>query len=476
AADRADRKPQRATKADDDQPQEPAAEKGQESSPDAEDEPLDLHERRAARAALVNMSGGVGVGLAGPSDINAPVAGRDQTVIYHNYAAEQIRAKVVTGTVTHEFLDQLADVYVKPSVYGEAREILKSRHVLVLYGRARSGKWMTALHLLCELKANEICSLPPDEDVRRLGTDDEFGSGFGYYAVDTLAPVQARQLNEFHLNTLSDRFRASRKYLTITVNSGAVRRHELPADFVVSCEQPPDAAQVLSKHLRASLDEARCAKLIAYPPVQAFLQRAFFQPHDVVALVAVLVKASQDGSNLDDALARFDENVVEDVKKWFHDHAELSKYGDRAFMVAMAVFNGAPYQDVLDVAARLEARFLEIEEPENPGRKQLFLAMKRDQLEDACAHSVRIEEVRSVGAMQVEAVEFIDPRYAPIVLDTVWQHPAARGPLLAWLQDLAAHPSVRIRVRAAMAIGRISTYGFGYIQDEILSGWARKPD
>ncbi|MGH2771385.1 MAG: hypothetical protein ACRDJF_12825, partial [Actinomycetota bacterium] len=83
----------------------------------------------------------------------------------------------------------------------------------------------------------------------------------------------------------------------------------------------------------------------------------------------------------------------------------------------------------------------------------------------------------TVGTLPVEAVRFTDSRYAPIVLDTAWQYPAARDPVLAWLKNLVApHSSVRTRVHAAMAIGRLSLVEFGYVHDEILRPWSARRD
>ncbi|MGH2733153.1 MAG: hypothetical protein ACRDJG_09505, partial [Actinomycetota bacterium] len=287
----------------------------QDTPEDMEDRPLDPHERSAAQSAFLNM--GQGVGFGGPSDIKGPVAGGDMT-IYHYYGSDQPRSALVTGPVARAFLSELATFYVEPHIYTEAQAVLKGRHIVVLHGPAHWGKRMMALRLLDHLCAKEVRTLNPDEDVRRLGKDD-VKKGHGYL-VHALAPAHARQLNEFQLSILSNTFREGKGYLAITVNSGAVRRHELPTEGVVSCEQPPDPGRILARRLRAHLDKAQCEELMARPKVQEFLTRSSPLPHQVVRWAPVLARAVGDGLSVEDALPKLDEQVEKDVAQWFNDN------------------------------------------------------------------------------------------------------------------------------------------------------------
>ncbi|MGH8898783.1 MAG: hypothetical protein ACRDZ4_17620 [Egibacteraceae bacterium] len=442
------------------------------SDGDEQHEHLDSQARRFEEAAFANMTGGIG--FAGPSEFGGDAVGGDKTTYNYYFSSRETRAKVVTWAVREEVLDNLAAVYVRSNAYDRARQILTDQRVLLLYGQAHWGKWVTALCLLRELQASEVRMLDHDKDVRRLDPADlQRGCG---YVIDTLAPKQARQLTDFQLGLLSDSLRSSQGYLAVTVDSRTVRRREFPEDYLVICEDCPDPAEVLRAHLSSLLDDSRSEQrdeLLGHPKVQEFLQTEPL-PHEVARLAEFLAAANGE-LNVEDAITRFDEHRVrKEIEEWFQSHKDR---GDRAFMLALAVFNGAAYQDVLGSAERLEELFQEIEEPEGldgrPGRV-IFSTTKSERLAEARARPVETEDLTTLGAIPVEAVEFTNPRYARVVLDTVWQeHGAARFPVLTWLQELAEDRSPWIRVCAAMAIGRLSTYDFRHIHDEILADWSR---
>ncbi|MGH8885382.1 MAG: hypothetical protein ACRDYX_09465 [Egibacteraceae bacterium] len=414
---------------------------------------------------------------AGRDVLGRDFVGRDKTTHNYYFSSRETRAKVMTWVVKEEVLDDLAAVYVFPNAYDRARQILAERRVLVLYGQAHWGKWVTALCLLRELRASEVRRLDHDKDVRGLDPADlQRGCG---YVIDTLAPNQARQLTDFRLGLLSDSLRSSQGYLAVTIDSRTVPRCELPEDYLVSCDDLPDPAEVLRAHLNSLLDDSRSKQrdeLLGYKEVQEFLQTKPL-PHEVARFSALLAAAANGELSLADVLVQFHGHVRKEIEEWFQSQKDR---GERAFMLALAVFNGAAYQDVLHSAERLEVLFQEIEEPEGhdgkPGRP-IFSMTKRERLEQARARQIKIEEFTNLGAIPVEAVEFTNSLYAPVVLDTVWQHyGVARSPVLSWLQELAAYSSPWIRVRAAIAIGKLSTYDFRHIHDEILWGWSCAQD
>ncbi|MGH8906101.1 MAG: hypothetical protein ACRD0K_06225 [Egibacteraceae bacterium] len=432
-----------------------------------EDHLLDFYARSVERFAFESLSGGVG--FAGHSDVSGIVAGRD-AVSYHYYGGER-EFEVVTGTVPREDLDEVGAIYVEPTVFAKAESILREQRVLVLHGPARWGKRTTALRLLDVMEMREIHRVRPDMEVRRLASF-EFEDACGY-VVDTLAPDQARRLTDSWLEPMRDRLRGSQGYLAITVDARSVLPHELSQSWVVRCDELPDAGQMVRRRLHARLDGTTSAQLLEHPRMQEWVQTEP-RPHQVAERAAVLSRAIHDELSLDEALAQFDEDVDKQINVLLQSHTTCA---ERAFLISLAVFDGGSYQDVLDGAGRLEALFQKIEEPDLPSGKQIFATATHAQLELARARRMISEEHRSVGDMPVEIVRFVDPRYASEVLETVWrQYGSARGPILTWLKGLAAHRDVRVRVRAAMAIGMLSTHGFGCILDEVLRRWASAPN
>ena len=412
------------------------------------------------------MSGGIS--FAGRSDVR-DVVGRDH--ITHNYYARHIREGVETWVVKKQLLAELAALYVVPTpVFGDALGRLQDRRVVVLHGRPHWGKRFTALCLLHELTRHddgaEIQRLDQDEDLLSLGPKT-LKRGCGYI-VDTLAPEHAGRLTDDRLDRLSEDLREFSGYLAITIDLRTVSRRLIAADYLIECEEPPDAVEVLRRHLDALPGGPECTELISRQEIVDFLQTKPL-PRDVVQLAKDLAGAARE-DRVDALLSRLSDHVSKDVEEWFQQHTDRA---DRAFMLALAVFNGETYQNVLDGADRLDSRLQQIAAPDSDGGRPVFGTGKSEQLARARARRLSSWEHRSVGSLPVEIVEFENPRMASAVLDFVWdEYGDTRRAVLDWLSDLAADPDIRLRARAAMAIGRLSLTGFGHIHDEILSRWA----
>lgn len=428
----------------------------------AESPPLDPYDRLFIEQTI---RGWRGVGLGGRTHVNAPVAGRDQVI---NILTAAERRKLTRVTISGEELDELAGVYVEPTIYEEARAILKTRHVLVLYGTASWGKHATGLRLLDDLEATPVQRLDPVD--LPLLDNGSIEKGFGYLVAD-LDASHVGELVGFRLESMTRALRDQDGYLVLTVDSDQVRHHDLQLDHL-PCDHPADATQVFVRHLSVHLDQASTDRWADEPKIRERLSRSGVKPCQAVDWATKTTEIHNEGGSVQDALARFDEHVADEVRRWFKRHEDL---GECAFMTAMAVFNGGSYQDVLDAAGVLQTAFWQKEKPGEPEGRKLFLMTKDELIKLVHAESVQRREPRSFGSVVVDGVQFKEPAYQSIVFDKVWEDPVARGPVLEWLKKLAGRRRIRVQVPASLAIGRLSLANFDYVHEEVLVSWSRDP-
>jgi hypothetical protein len=410
--------------------------------------------------------------FAGRTDARDIVAG-DQTINLFTGAWRTSESSDghVELAMGRDLLRERTAGYVQPGMYAAARHILQEHHVLVLHGRAHWGKRVTALHLLNELAGDDVRMVSPDEEISTL-SQVNLTQGCGYF-VHNLAPTPARRLSLFQVNLLSEKLRKARAFYVATVDS-RVPLTGLPDSHTVSCEEPPDARQVLLALLgNLAVEQAKVEELLAEERLLEFLGTGPCPPQ-VGRLAELLVQVARGDVDLDEALGGLQEQVHKDIEEWFSQHADRR---DRAFMVSLGVYDGAAYQDALFAADRLDGLIESIEEPDGPTGRTIFSPRTAEHLAEVGARIQRVEKEASLGPMPVEVVEFKNPLYASSLLDVLWdQHGYARGPVLSWLKSLAVDRHLEVRIRASLAIGFLSTHGFGYIQEEVLSDWSQAED
>jgi hypothetical protein len=425
---------------------------------------------RLLRFGLDSVNGTL---ILGPTTVCGDLVGRDRSERAGN---ERGLPVLRSGRVADDRLRDVAAVHVRPSYYERARAVLRRRRVVVLRGRPSCGKATTGLRLLDEQVPARVWLVDPDIDVRAVNPADvETDRG---YLIDTIRPAGIEGIRGFDLVRLGNLLRERGSYLAITADDQVPMGGDVE-DYVVDCgDEVPNPELVLRGHLTLLLGpdrtEARDA-LTGRQWVQRRLHPAAL-PRDVERLARVLEAVYRGLLAEQDAPARFGTFLRQEVTTWLARRSPLETW---AFRIALAVCNGEPYDIVLRVARLLEERLRRAGPTVGQDRpvRAAFEADRTTRLAEARARVVASSVPRNAGQTPVETVEtveFLNPGYPAEVLRTVWcEYDDEREPLLAWLRALGSDLDVRVRVRAAVAVGTLGDHApFGSIRDAVLDRWA----
>ncbi|MCI3276207.1 hypothetical protein [Streptomyces cylindrosporus] len=375
-------------------------------------------------------------------------------------------------TVPREALDQLAACFTAAeAVMDRMLANLRQERVLVLAGMPDTGKSSAALMLLHRLGVATVRCLAPDtvpgalaEQLPRAET--LAARPTGYILSDLTAPT-GLPLREIHLATARDRLRDQDAYLVITVTPTAV------LDGVPTVEwQPPPAGEVLASHLRATTGEETASELLALPCVNDFLAQS--RSMSEVAAFAQLLGRHLGQEVPEEAVRRLSPTALEDqVQSWFTAENTSYSLGDRAFLIALAVFDGGP----LAVAAELGDSLLRLlqntEDPTCTKGMPVFGSHIGERLARVRAREYDGYEHTAWGPVRQRMAAFEDERTPSALLHEVWTgHPSSRPALVHWLYRLAADGRPLVRTRAAATVAMISRADLPSAMALMIEPWA----
>ncbi|GGL74416.1 hypothetical protein GCM10010129_17720 [Streptomyces fumigatiscleroticus] len=393
----------------------------------------------------------------------------------------------VAGEIPRSTLERLAASFVAAE---ETVEDLLARlrrdRVLVLSGARFTGRRTAALMLLHRLGASPVRTLDRDTAPGALaeriaaGRDDGGGNGGGGngggedgsgrvrgYVLCDLANRRGTPLREPHLLAVRDRLAEQDAYLVVTVGPTAVLE-----DVPVVGWEPPDAAEVLAAHLRTWTDEPTAAGLLGLPDVKEFLGRAH-QLRETAAFARLLARYAA-GEVTARAVGQFSLVSLENqVREWFEEDESAVHLRDKAFLIALAAFDGGPYALTAELSDLLY-RFLQ--KTENPSRVPevpVFGTHIGKRLQLARAERFEDDEHTEWGPVTQQKARFADERLSLVVLREVWTgHPSARPALIDWLRRLADDGRPLVRTRAAATVAVLARTDLPSAMALVIEVWA----
>ncbi|CAM5558301.1 hypothetical protein, partial [Streptomyces narbonensis] len=276
-----------------------------------------------------------------------------------------------------------------------------------------------------------------------------------------------RPLREHHIRALSERLHASDSHLVVVVGPHPVVHGSLsPVPW-----ERPEPATLLAGHLRhKDLAGRSVDELLALAEVRAVL--AHHRPVADTARFAERVAGHARGTVSLAELGAFGHYAAErQVREWF-DSADHSLH-DKAFLIALATFDEAPYPLTAELSDVLFALLQRIENPGEPARIPVFGTSSAQRVEQALADRYQEPEETEWGPVLQTKVQFRDRLTAITLLREVWTgHPSARPALVAWLRRLADDPRPVVRTRAAATAAVMAEADLPSAMALLIRSWA----
>ncbi|MFE9405333.1 hypothetical protein ACFYNY_26965 [Streptomyces sp. NPDC006530] len=458
---------QEAAPADVEKPDDEAAE-GQEDA--AEEQPEQPQKAWAARRDLYDHAprtmrfGGGSIGGDNHGVSTGPVArdvimGSKTEIIYQFGAVVHSSGEVPAAT-----LDRLAMCFVADETeFAALVERLRSARVLVLSGPHFAGRRTAALMLLRRLGVAPLRAL--DRTTRPAELAGLLGPG-GQVLCD-LITERGRPLREADLLAVRDRLTEQDAYLVVTVDPRAVLE-----DVPVAEWHPPTPAAVLEAHLRVRVPPEAAPALLALPAVADFLARDH-QLREAATYAEALAKyAARPGDA--HVIERFSLASLEgQVQEWFEEDEASLHLREKAFLVALAAFDGGPYALTAELSDLLYTFLQKTENPTVPATVPVFGTHVVKRLQRARARRYEEEEHTEWGPVTQLKAAFRDDRAALVLLREIWTgHPSARPALVGWLRRLAGDGRPLVRTRAAATVAVLASADLPSAMALIIEVWA----
>jgi len=373
-----------------------------------------------------------------------------------------------SGEVPRIVLERLAETFVADEEYmAGLLERLRSDRVLVLSGARFTGRHTAALMLLHRLGADPVRTLVRDTSPASLADGFSAEDQARGYLVSDLATRRDRPLREPHLLAAKDRLVEQDAYLVITVGPNAVLEDVPRVEW-----RPPSAADVLAAHLRTRTDEETAAKLLDLPDVVEFLTRDH-QLREVAAFAGQLGRFAA-GEIAEDAIAQFSLISLENqVQEWFEEDESAIHLRDKAFLVALAAFDGGPYALTAELSDLLYRFLQETENPTRVPEVPVFGTHIGKRLQLARATRYEEDEHTEWGPVAQQKARFLDERASLVLLRELWTgHPSARPALINWLRRLADDGRPLVRTRAASTVAILARTDLPSAMALVIEVWA----
>ncbi|MFI5865582.1 hypothetical protein [Streptomyces sp. NPDC051546] len=398
---------------------------------------------------------GINDGVAAGKIIGDVVTG-GKTEIYYSFGGGSGQ---VSGEIPQETMDRLAEGFVSLDTgFDSLLARLRAERVLVLAGDPSTGRRTAGLMLLHRLGITPVHALD-----RTTNPDDILPKeNCGHVLLD-LKTSRTQPLREAQVLALRGRLRDKDSYLVITTGHSPY----IEDTIQVARWTPPAEEEVLSAHLRARTDETTAARLLALPNVAEFLTREH-QLREVARYATVLVR--EDGDEIEEysllALKR-------QIQEWFEESENTFHLREKAFLIALAVFDNGPYPLTAELSDALYERLRRTGNDDFQERIPVFGTHIGKRLQTARARPRPAEEVTEWGPVRQLNAEFKDDRTALLLLSEVWTgHPAARPALIRWLTDLATDGRPFVRTRAAAAVAVLARNDLPSAMALIVESWA----
>lgn len=382
------------------------------------------------------------------------------------------------GPVRSEVITALINRYVPVAGYETFVKNLSSARLLVLRGAPQTGRATTGLRLLAKV-ADNVARFPPDTDLRALPADKmepQAGYLLEVSPASGFPPPTAAEVDR-----LRDHLVQRDSYLVLIAPHDIRSLHGFD-DCIADCPLPnPQEVfrQAIEYEIHRQPGQEQILRQIA-ANVQHGDVTGPRTPAEVHWLVAHLTgPAIAEGATVDLAML-YSELAARYVSAWFEPLANIpvTSEGDElvrlaAFRIALAVLNENPFDLVAEAAENLTQRILTARSPRRTPGRPVFARHREDYVANSRA-LITPGSVKFINAAApASLVAYEDDRFSLAVLRHVWAVHNLRAPLLSWLESLSNDPRPLVYMRAALAIGLLTSWDFSYTFHERIEPWSR---
>lgn len=388
------------------------------------------------------------------------------------------RREHAPGRVRAEVLEDLIRRYVRVAGYDELVKRLQDGHLVVLRGTPGTGRATTGLRMLAEAASRNVSRFDPETDLRSLG-GGELEPGFGYLLElpqsGGTAPT-AVQVDRLHA------LLCERGCFMVVIAPHHSRYRAAFDDYAMDCP-PPDPHRLLEHAIEHAAEAhpglaAPLRKLAADPRLGP--TDTTMLPSEVFWLVRLIVAHAAGEVTFDEVAHGSSESLGRHVSEWFEPLSTVPASAEAdeqvrlgAFRIALAVFNETPFDLVAEAGELLAWGFLKARSPRRTPGRPVFANRRDDYVADSRARLLPGTTKFGRTAVPSAFVAYTDDRMPAAVLRCVWDMHNVRGPLIGWLQSLSNDRRPFVWMRAALAIGLLSSWDFAYTFHELIDPWAR---
>ncbi|MEU7580175.1 hypothetical protein AB0B50_21565 [Streptomyces sp. NPDC041068] len=375
-------------------------------------------------------------------------------------------------------LYEAQEAFVPPDDQDRLVGEVRSRTVVLLGGRAGTGKYALARSLLLQAGHRTLFCLDSESDLSRL-TAADLKRGAGYILPD-LPRHAANSLTFFTLQRLTSELSGLDCRLVVTVAAPDQISDDEVARTLIGIPAQPEPARVAAAHMRweAGVDQDANARMIlARPDVSELLRDCLAEAFSSEAAELGRQLAETASSVPEDEVAQRVRTRLElrgsaAFARWL---ANLDDLARQCLAIGVAAFGGEAYVTVASLSRDLAERLQVEESPEHPDRRRgtPLGETRTRRLADIQATLVESEVETRHGGARGLVVRYRDRKMAVRVLEHVWhEYDEIREVLPHWLHDCAANALTTVGTRAAVAAGLLAQHAFETVRTRILLPWA----
>lgn len=389
------------------------------------------------------------------------------------------------GDIEREFA-----TYVPVAGYQDMCDRLDANGLLVLRGVPGSGRTATARMLFRAARCRRVgtLSVNNDDDLFYIlhehlarpaaGTKPLMFAGDGY-VIELAGDLPPKS----PLRGFAEAVKAAGARVVVIVDS-ATEVEPPGSEFELAHPWPSSRTEVMARHLDARLrahpdcrpdllDEQRKqildhqvvqSRLNLAPSVLRIVEMARFLAKNVDQLptkgVGLLVSEWDDSARL---LAR------EVLRGDAPPEKPYLIPQQQAFRIAYAVFHEQPLAYAFEAGDLLLEKLISVEVRKRPLKSRVF-----DRSVEALIHSKMVARTATNEDDRPRRARLADESLIVSILEVAWhEYAQLRGPLTAWLDDLAGRANPDVRVRAAQIVGLLATFDFMGVSELLIKRWAR---